>query len=461
MALSRVTYTGNGSQVDFPFAFDLIPDDEIAWSNQIKVYVNGVLQTFTTDYSIVASPSKVTFVAAPANGTIVTVARETQNTSRYVDYVDNSVTDEDVFNRDSNQLFYLIQENLDDLEDAMIKDVSGAYWAGQGLEVKNASAGTSGNSLVTVSQMNAAVAGLNISEIDNLDTWVFSGDGSTTDFVLTDAPSGLTVAKQLFVSVSGVDQRPDDNEVDPVVTLDYDLDVTGAIRTLQFNTAPPTGTDNILVRTVSGSVVASSLPDGSITSDMIQDGQIDNDHLKMASGVDRRLLIVDANGNVDVRLGVAGDIVDFNDAVDLRRLNNLNIPTANYNMNTYKLTNLGTPSASGDSANKGYVDAAEARLQSQITGNQFSIGTMTISNNGDGTSSGSYTASFTVKLFMFMVSPSGTGDYLVPLFGTGYVHDIDGTNTATWASGTGSTVNVSLNYGTSGTVRCIAFGNGS
>jgi len=73
----------------------------------------------------------------------------------------------------------------------------------------------------------------------------FSGNGSTTQFALSANPGAVN---NLDVSVGGITQRPD---------IDY---TWASGTTLTFTTAPPSGTDNILVRYMQG------LPQGYTTS---------------------------------------------------------------------------------------------------------------------------------------------------------------------------------------------------
>lgn len=301
MALSRLTYTGNGSTPDFGFgSIDLLPNAEVAWSTQLKVYLDGVLQTLTTDYNIDVYNQKVVFVSTPGSGVVITIARETKNDDRYVTYVDNSITDEDVLNRDSDQLFFLIQENLDNLDDCIRKDASGAFWAGQGLEVKNAAPGTTNNSLATVGQVNAAVAGVTVADAGTVTTWTNTGDGSTTAYTLTDLPAGITTKEQVHVFVSGVRQYP----------ATYSLSGT----TLTFTTAPPNGAD-ILFQVWTGEVLASLLADNSITTDMIVDDAVTLAKLGFATGSNSRVLFVNAAGVPSLSVMTTASISDFDAGV--------------------------------------------------------------------------------------------------------------------------------------------------
>lgn len=78
--ISRREYTGDGSTVTFAFN-NLIFDD-----TDLEVYVDGVLKTLTTDYTVSGAgtaSNSVTFLSAPANATAVTLLRvvaDTQST---------------------------------------------------------------------------------------------------------------------------------------------------------------------------------------------------------------------------------------------------------------------------------------------------------------------------------------------------------------------------------------------
>ena len=93
----------------------------------------------------------------------------------------------------------------------------------------------------------------------------FSGNGSTTAFTMSIAPASVN---SVLVIVSGITQSPDT----------YTISGT----TLTFSAAPPTGTDNILVRHLgvagipntpsAGSVVTSSIADSNVTPAKLSTG---------------------------------------------------------------------------------------------------------------------------------------------------------------------------------------------
>jgi hypothetical protein len=58
----------------------------------------------------------------------------------------------------------------------------------------------------------------------------------------------------------------------------------------------------------------------------------------------------------------ASEVVDFDTQVRTNRLDQMTAPTASVSLNSQKITNLATPTASTDAATKGYVDSARSGL---------------------------------------------------------------------------------------------------
>jgi hypothetical protein len=77
-------YTANGVTTDFTFSNRLMDESHVA------VYVDGVLQTITTHYTVtlLASTATISFVAAPADQAVVTLAYDIPLT-QLVDYIPN------------------------------------------------------------------------------------------------------------------------------------------------------------------------------------------------------------------------------------------------------------------------------------------------------------------------------------------------------------------------------------
>ena len=102
MALSFVTYTGDGSNRIFNLTFTYLQQSEVG------VKVNNVAVTFTW-----LDSSRVQLTTAPASGAVVEVRRTSSRTARVVDFQDGSVLNEAALDADSDQLFNLSQEAFD------------------------------------------------------------------------------------------------------------------------------------------------------------------------------------------------------------------------------------------------------------------------------------------------------------------------------------------------------------
>ena len=74
MAITSNTYTGNGTNKLFSITFPYLD------TTDIDVYLNGTLQTVTTQYTF-ANATTIEFVAAPANGAAVRIDRSTDDSA--------------------------------------------------------------------------------------------------------------------------------------------------------------------------------------------------------------------------------------------------------------------------------------------------------------------------------------------------------------------------------------------
>jgi hypothetical protein len=93
--------TGNGITTVFPYSFKILSADDL------KVTVNGVLQTISTDYTVSGiggNGGNVTFVVAPANGAIVVRYSDTLM-KRDTDYQENGDFRESVVDADFDRLW--------------------------------------------------------------------------------------------------------------------------------------------------------------------------------------------------------------------------------------------------------------------------------------------------------------------------------------------------------------------
>ena len=105
MALAKVTYTTDGVQRTFPITFPYID------LTNIVVTKGTATLAYTTDYTI--SGGSVIFVAAPTGGQTLVIKRATKSDAKVLTFHDASVLTAPDLEAANTQLFYLIQESLD------------------------------------------------------------------------------------------------------------------------------------------------------------------------------------------------------------------------------------------------------------------------------------------------------------------------------------------------------------
>jgi microcystin-dependent protein len=149
MANSYVNYTGDGATTNFTVTFGYIAQ------SHVKVYLDGVLQTLTTDY-IWLSSTVIQFNTAPAASEAIQFRRETSPTTRLVDYTQpGSLTEEDL-DTDSLQAFYLAQEANDIANDSMDLDETATFWDGESKRIGNLAAPVNANDAVRKTDLDTA-----------------------------------------------------------------------------------------------------------------------------------------------------------------------------------------------------------------------------------------------------------------------------------------------------------------
>lgn len=111
MALyATISFTGDGTTTDFTVSFPYIS------TSYVKVYLDDVLSTAYTWFN----STTIRMTAAPASGVVVKIRRITPRNVRLVDFVDAGILTEADLDAAMNQLYYVLQESLDDADTAAI-----------------------------------------------------------------------------------------------------------------------------------------------------------------------------------------------------------------------------------------------------------------------------------------------------------------------------------------------------
>ena len=106
MANTAVTYQGNGVTTDFAITFDYLA------RKFVRVDIDGTLQANGVEYNFIDART-ISFVSAPAAGTLVTIRRNTPATERIVEFRDASVLKASDLDLSSLQTFHIAEEAKD------------------------------------------------------------------------------------------------------------------------------------------------------------------------------------------------------------------------------------------------------------------------------------------------------------------------------------------------------------
>jgi hypothetical protein len=394
------SYTSSASQTIFPYTFWIKEEAHLA------VYVNGLLQTLTTDYTISAvqqpAGANVVFVSGLNDGDAVVLVYDPlfERTAEYTGTIRL-----EALNTELTYLLTLLQSNQRKIDDALrpsdteTVSFSGELPAltGQGQKVLALKQDLSGI------EYRAIAEGATL--VSNFEAERFSGDGVDTTFDLSFTPFS---ANTLIVLVGGVEQFPN---------VDYLVSGT----TLTFSTAPASGTDNIVVRNLSAVTATTTPGDGTVTEDKIGADAVTNS--KIATGaVDTDEIADDAVTLAKLEDGTQGDILYYGAAGTPTRLG------------------AGTAGQVLQSNGTG----ADPSWENETTGATITYGTATsTSSGGSVTLSGIPAAIKKLEIVFDGVSISGSNDVLLTIGDSG---GLETTGYTAGASTTGSSGNTQQAY---------------
>jgi hypothetical protein len=174
MATTSNTYTANGTNKLFSITFPYLD------TSDINVYLNGVLQTITTQYSF-ANATTVEFVTAPANGAVVLLDRSTDDTALQATFFPGSSIKADDLNFNFDQVLYLAQETAN----------SAANQSTAGLQAQiTAANNTSNTALTTANTADATangIAGTANTALTNANAAVVTANAANATAIAADA----------------------------------------------------------------------------------------------------------------------------------------------------------------------------------------------------------------------------------------------------------------------------------
>jgi microcystin-dependent protein len=132
MAITFQDYPADALQTEFLFNFPYLEDEHV------KVFVNGVEKTLTTDYTIQASPTKKVILTTPATGgEVVRVRRISAPAVDLVDFVNGSVLTESELDRAYLHNRYLAEESSEQNDVSMRLTAGASGWDGLNKKILN------------------------------------------------------------------------------------------------------------------------------------------------------------------------------------------------------------------------------------------------------------------------------------------------------------------------------------
>jgi len=105
MAVTQNTYTGNNATTNYSITFEYLEETDV------KVSLDGVLKTVTTDYTF-ANATTISFNTAPGTGVAVRIFRDTAiDTAQATFFAGSAIRAQDL-NRNNDQVLFSAQERL-------------------------------------------------------------------------------------------------------------------------------------------------------------------------------------------------------------------------------------------------------------------------------------------------------------------------------------------------------------
>ncbi|WP_292755044.1 phage tail fiber protein [Methylophaga sp. UBA4502] len=193
MATTQNNYTGDGSTVLYSFTFPYISIQDI------KVSVDGVIKTITTEYTL-ANATQISFVTAPATGAVIRIFRETAADDLAAVFYPGSAIRAKDLNDNFTQNLYVTQESERDVDESKTISDNAVTIANGAVTTANSTV-TTANSAVTTA--NASTATANTANTNaNAAVTTANAASTTATTAATDAASAVTTANTASTNAS-------------------------------------------------------------------------------------------------------------------------------------------------------------------------------------------------------------------------------------------------------------------
>lgn len=331
---SYIQYTSTAGQVNY--AIGTID----GWLSPtfLKVYIDGVLKSVTTDYTLqtVGVTPTIVLNTAPPIGSIVRIARDTPKTVQsfqggVVDFQDASILTAQDLDNAVVGLLHISQEGADTGSGALGPTLDGTAWDANSKKITAVSAPSDPGDAVTKNYVDTLALYGKAQTVPQ--TWEFVATANQTSFNLSLANGGAgpepvgTVAEMYLVIVDGAVYAPDE----------YDFSGGKGNISLVFDTGLSAG-DKVLIRNFGvARAVADAIAPGSITDVYLATGAVTAD--KIAS---------DAVTTVKINTGAVTETKIGAGAVTNAKLGALAVQTANISNGAVTIDKIGNGAVDTD-----------------------------------------------------------------------------------------------------------------
>ena len=456
---SYIQYTSTAGQVNY--AIGTID----GWLSPtfLKVTIDGVLKSVTTDYTLQTISGTPTIVlnTAPPTGSIVRVARDTPKTvstfqGGVVDFQDASILTAQDLDNAVVGLLHISQEGADTGNGALGPSVDGTAWDANSKRITAVSSPMAPGDAATKNYVDTFTLYGKAQTVPQ--TWEFVATAGQTNFNLSAAsPEPLaTVPEMYLVTKNGVTVTPTGytfsgakGNISLALTAPNAASLNdkvlirnfGVARAVADALAPGSITDLYLAtdavtadKIASNAVTEVKINAGAVTETKIGAGAVTNAKLgalavqtanisngavtidKIGNGaVDTDQLATAAVTNIKIEDGTIGT-AKLSTSVTVSTLSS---PSAALDMNTQKITNLGAPTAATDAATRQFVlDNASAVAAQGKTLINFPIGTTLLVKALSGATSGNITTSnaLTLNVALNAANNTNNGAITVPWY---------------------------------------------
>jgi hypothetical protein len=189
MAITKSTYTGNGSTTQYTFSFPYLSEDDV---------VVKVASVVVSNYSF-ANSSTILFTSAPANGASIEIIRDTNIDQAEATFFSGSAIRAEDLNTNFTQTFYAVQETDNEVTGVVSNASTALTTANTALSTANTAA-TDATTAVTIASTalstanTASTAAANATTTANQASTLASSANTTANSAVTTANSAVTTA---------------------------------------------------------------------------------------------------------------------------------------------------------------------------------------------------------------------------------------------------------------------------